>query len=60
MLLARQHLTRYPFRDPLPFPVERFLHAEDAVVAWTAEVDGRPAGHVCRTAAPRGSATPER
>jgi GNAT superfamily N-acetyltransferase len=29
-------------------PVEQFLHADDAVAAWTADVDGRPAGHVCR------------
>jgi GNAT superfamily N-acetyltransferase len=53
-LLAQQPLTRYPFRDPLPFPVERFLHAHDAPAAWTAEVDGRPVGHVCRLGPPQG------
>lgn len=42
-------------RDPLPFPVERFLHADDAAAAWTAELDGRPVGHVCRVGPPRGS-----
>jgi GNAT superfamily N-acetyltransferase len=49
VLAAQQPETRYPFRDPLPVPVEQFLHAEDAAAAWTAEVDGRPIGHVCRT-----------
>ena len=48
-LLAQQSETRYPFRDPLPIPVEVFLHAEDAVRAWTAELNGHPVGHVCRT-----------
>ncbi|WP_408898545.1 GNAT family N-acetyltransferase [Nocardioides sp. R1-1] len=41
--------TRYPLQDPLPVPVDQFLHADDAVAAWTAEIDGRPVGHVCRT-----------
>ncbi len=49
VLLAQQATSRYPFRDPLPFPVEEFLHAEDAAAAWTAELGGRPVGHVCRT-----------
>lgn len=47
-LLAQQSETRYPFRNPLPFPVEDFLHASDATKAWTAELEGRPVGHVCR------------
>lgn len=47
--MAQQADTRYPFRDPLPIPVEDFLHSSDAVAAWTAESDGRPVGHVCRT-----------
>jgi GNAT superfamily N-acetyltransferase len=54
VLAEQQPASRYPFRDPLPFPVERFLHAEDAVAAWTAELDGRPVGHVCRVAPPGG------
>ena len=54
VLLAQQPSTRYPFRNPLPFPVEQFLHAHDALAAWTAEVDGRPMGHVCRIAPPAG------
>ena len=48
-LLAQQSETRYPFRDPLPVSVEDFLHARDAVRAWTAELGGQPVGHVCRT-----------
>ncbi|MGJ9422475.1 N-acetyltransferase family protein [Aeromicrobium sp. CF3.5] len=48
-LMAQQAETRYPFRDPLPFPVEEFLHAHDASSAWTAELHGRPVGHACRT-----------
>jgi GNAT superfamily N-acetyltransferase len=54
VLLSQQPLTRYPFRNPLPMPVERFLHADDARDAWTAEIDGRPVGHVCRVAPPSG------
>jgi GNAT superfamily N-acetyltransferase len=52
--MGQQKLTRYPFRDPLPVPPEQFLHADDAIEAWTAEVDGRPVGHVCRVRTPRG------
>ena len=48
-LLRQQGESGYPVRNPLPMPVEDFLHADDAVAAWTAELDGRPAGHVCRT-----------
>ncbi len=48
-LLAQQADTRYPFRNPLPFPVEQFLHSHDASGAWTAELHGRPVGHACRT-----------
>lgn len=44
VLLAQQAGSRYPFRDPLPVPVEEFLHADDAVRAWTAELDGRRVG----------------
>ena len=54
VLMSQQSHTRYPFRDPLPLPVEQFLHAHDALAAWTAEVGGRPAGHVCRVRSPRG------
>jgi GNAT superfamily N-acetyltransferase len=49
ILLAQQPTSRYPIRNPLPFPIEQFLHADDAVAAWTAEFQGRPVGHICRT-----------
>ena len=49
VLFAQQPESRYPFRDPLPIPIEQFLHVDDAVAAWTAELAGRPVGHVCRT-----------
>lgn len=54
VLLGQQAESRYPFRDPLPFPVEQFLHADDAQAAWTAELDGRIVGHVCRVGPPHG------
>jgi GNAT superfamily N-acetyltransferase len=59
VLMAQQSTTRYPFRDPLPIPPEQFLHAHDAVAAWTAEVGGRPVGHVCRVRSPRGPSADE-
>lgn len=55
-LFAQQASSRYPFRDPLPIPVSRFLRAEDAQGAWTAEVDGRPIGHACWVGPPSGFA----
>lgn len=58
-LLAQQPETRYPFRDPLPVPAEQFLHADDAVAAWVAELDGRPVGHACRTGPAQGCADPQ-
>ena len=58
-LWAQQPSSRYPLRNPLPFPAEQFLHAHDAVAAWTAELDGRPVGHVCWTAPPHGDAAAE-
>ena len=51
VLRAQQPRSRYPLRDPLPIPVEEFLHAHDAEAAWTAEVDGEIVGHVCRVGA---------
>ncbi|MGZ5405731.1 MAG: GNAT family N-acetyltransferase, partial [Nocardioides sp.] len=38
--------TRYPMRWPLPFPIERFVVRDVDLAAWTAELDGRPVGHV--------------
>ncbi len=57
LLLRQQPQTRYPLRDPLPFPPEQFLHAHDAAAAWVAELDGSVVGHVCRTGGRSG--TPE-
>jgi GNAT superfamily N-acetyltransferase len=52
VLWAQQTTSQYPFRRPLPVPVEQFMHADDAVAAWTAELEGRPVGHVCRVRPP--------
>lgn len=46
-LREQQPISRYPVRDPLPMPVEDFLRADDALGAWTAELDGRPVGQIC-------------
>ncbi|QBR93414.1 GNAT family N-acetyltransferase [Nocardioides euryhalodurans] len=46
VLAAQQAVSRYPMRWPLPFPVEEFIVRPGQVVAWTAELDGRPVGHV--------------
>lgn len=59
ILMDQQPSTRYPFRNPLPVPVEHFLHADDALGAWTAVADGQVAGHVCRTGHARGFALAE-
>lgn len=48
LLLAQQADSHYPLRNPLPIPVEEFLHARDAVRAWVAEVGGEVVGNVCR------------
>ena len=49
LLWDQQPESSYPLRNPLPMPTTAFLHADDAEAAWVATVDGRPAGHVCRT-----------
>ncbi len=59
VLWEQQPTSRYPFRNPLPIPVEQFLHVDDAVAAWTALLDDRPVGHVCRTGPPTGFAGAE-
>ncbi len=46
VLTAQQAVARYPVRWPLPFPVEQFIAREQDLAAWTAELDGRPVGHV--------------
>ena len=49
LLWDQQPESSYPLRNPLPMATTTFLHADDADAAWTATIDGRPAGHVCRT-----------
>lgn len=48
-LLEQQPRTRYPFRDPLPVSTDVFFHADDALGAFVAEIDGDVVGHVGRT-----------
>src|SRR3954449_9285391 len=55
VLVAQQPESGYPLRDPLTFPLDVFLHAGDAVKAWTADLAGEPVGHVCRTGPARKS-----
>ena len=46
ILAAQQPASRYPFRWPLPFPVEEFVVRAHEEAGWVALVDGRLAGHV--------------
>ena len=46
VLAAQQSATRYPMRWPLPFPIEQFVIRDVDLAGWTAELDGRPVGHV--------------
>jgi GNAT superfamily N-acetyltransferase len=48
LIMRQQPLTRYPFRNPLPFPVEQFVARPGELAAWVAAVgpEGRIAGHV--------------
>ena len=48
-LMAQQPDTGYPMRNPLPFPPEEFVARPYDLMAWVAEVDRRPAGHVAVT-----------
>lgn len=47
LLAEQQPASRYPFRWPLPVPVEQFLVREGEEASWVAELDGALAGHVC-------------
>ncbi len=47
VLADQQPVSRYPVRWPLPFEPERFVRRDDELAAWTLEVDGAVAGHVC-------------
>ena len=46
VLAEQQPTSRYPFRWPLPFPVEQFIVREAEKASWVAEIDDRPVGHV--------------
>lgn len=50
VLAEQQPSSRYPFRWPMPFPVERFIVRDHELGSWVAEIDGRVAGHVSVTA----------
>lgn len=38
LIMRQQPVTRYPFRNPLPFPVEEFVVRRGELAAWVAEV----------------------
>lgn len=59
LLAAGQATSGYPMRWPLPFPVEQFIVRPNELAAWTAEVDGQPAGHVSVVAADSGPLVPD-
>jgi GNAT superfamily N-acetyltransferase len=48
LLMRQQPLTRYPYRNPLPFPVEEFVVRPGELGAWVAELapGAGPVGHV--------------
>lgn len=46
VLAEQQPRTGYPFRWPLPYPVEQFVVRGYEERAWVAEVDGAVVGHV--------------
>jgi GNAT superfamily N-acetyltransferase len=46
LIMRQQPLTRYPFRNPLPFPVAEFVVRRGELASWVADLDGVPVGHV--------------
>ena len=47
LVMRQQPLTQYPFRNPLPFPVEDFVVRPGELAAWVAELEpASPVGHV--------------
>lgn len=59
LLLAQRHTSRYPYRDPLPFPAEDFVRRADELGAWVAVREGRLVGHVGVTRAHEPAQGPE-
>ena len=37
LIMRQQPQTRYPFRNPLPFPIEQFVVRDGELAAWVAE-----------------------
>ena len=37
LIMRQQPQTRYPFRNPLPFPIEEFVVRDGELAAWVAE-----------------------
>ena len=37
LIMRQQPQTRYPFRNPLPFPIEQFVVRKGELAAWVAE-----------------------
>jgi ribosomal protein S18 acetylase RimI-like enzyme len=46
LIMRQQPVTRYPFRNPLPFPVEEFVVRRGELAAWVAEAESGVVGHV--------------
>ena len=46
VLAEQQPVSRYPVRWPFPYPLADFVARPGELASWTAEVDGRPVGHV--------------
>ena len=47
LIMRQQPLTRYPFRNPLPFPVAEFVVRPGELASWVAEAStGSVVGHV--------------
>lgn len=56
-VMAEQPRTLFPVRNPLPFPVETFLHDRDAVTAWVVDLPGAgPVAHACWVRGPMSGA----
>ena len=43
LIMRQQPQTRYPFRNPLPFPIEEFVVRHGELAAWVAETVPGPA-----------------
>ncbi len=48
LIMRQQPQTRYPFRNPLPFPIEEFVSRDGELAAWVAETASERAADACR------------